>query len=76
MKSCWGLLYTKHKKQYNNFLSSKKIVNISMNACKNQLTSLPSIRSRKCYSCVCLKGEFPKCEGKNMKIFVYMLFFV
>ena len=25
----------------------------------------------KCYSCVCLKGEFPKCRGKNMNIFVY-----
>ena len=49
-----------------------KIVYICTDACEDPLHSLPSIRSMKCYSCVCVKGEFPKCQGKNLNIFVYI----
>ena len=49
-----------------------------MDACEDPLNSLKSIRSMKCYSLVFLKLEFPKCQGKNVNIFVYkyVVFFV
>ena len=41
-----------------------------MDACEDPLNFLPSIRSMKCYSRVCLKKKFPKSQGKNVSIFV------
>ena len=49
----------------------RKIVYICIDVCEDRLKSSPCIRSMKCYSRVCLKGEFLKCQGKNMNIFVH-----
>ena len=42
-----------------------------IDVCESPLNYLPSIRSVKCYSRVCLKVEFLKCQGKIVNIFVY-----